>query len=156
MSIGRKLKEYLSDARVEYDLVEHPRTECSSRTAQAAHVPGDQLAKGVVLHHDAGYVLAVVPSTHRVELGSLERSFGCNLDLASEPEIAGLFDDCRLGAIPPAGAAYDIDTVVDESLAELPEVWFEGGDHRTLVRVSGDGFRRLMAEAQQAQFSHHA
>lgn len=156
MTIGRKLKEYLSDARVEYDLVEHPRTESSSRTAQVAHVPGDNLAKSVVLHHEDGYVLAVVPSTHRVELGSLERTFGCNLNLASEPEIAGLFDDCRIGAIPPAGAAYDLETVVDEQLAAQPEVWFEGGDHRTLVRVSGDGFRRLMAEARQAQFSHHA
>ncbi len=156
MSIGRKLKEYLSDARVEYDLVEHPRTESSSRTAQAAHVPGDCLAKGVVLHHDNGYMLAVVPSTHRVEVGSLEQAFGCNLNLATEPEIADLFDDCRLGAIPPTGAAYDVATVVDESLAAQPEVWFEGGDHRTLVRVSGDGFRKLMAEARHVQFSHHA
>lgn len=155
MSIGRKLKEYMSDARVDYDLVEHPRTESSSRTAQVAHVPGDRLAKSVVLHHDDGYVLAVVPSTHRVEVGSLERTVGCNLNLASEPEIAGLFDDCRLGAIPPAGAAYEIETLVDDSLTGLPEIWFEGGDHRTLVRVSGDGFRRLMAEARQAHFSHH-
>ncbi|UCH73499.1 MAG: YbaK/EbsC family protein [Rhodospirillales bacterium] len=155
MSIGRKLKEYLSDARVEYDLVEHPRTECSSRTAQVAHIPGDRLAKGVVLHHDDGYVLAVVPSTHRVEVGSIERTFGCTLDLASEPEIADLFDDCRLGAVPATGAAYEVATVVDDSLAEQPEIWFEGGDHRTLVHVSGDGFRRLMAEAQQAHISHH-
>lgn len=156
MTIGRKLKEYMSDARVDYDLIEHPRTESSSRTAQAAHIPGDNLAKSVVLHYDDGYVLAVVPSTHRVELGSLERTFGCSLKLASEPEIAGLFDDCRLGAIPPAGAAYDVETVVDGCLADLPEVWFEGGDHRTLVRVSGNGFRKLMAEARQVQFSHHA
>ena len=156
MSIGRKLKDYMLDAKVEYDLVKHPRTQTSSGTAHAAHVPGEQLAKGVVLHHRDGYVLAVVPSTHRVELDTLERVFGCNLDLASEPEIADLFDDCRLGAIPPAGAAYDVKTMVDESLASLPEVYFEGGDHRTLVHVSGDGFRRLMAEAQQARISHHA
>jgi len=155
MSIGRKLKEYLADARVEYDLVEHPRTECSSRTARVAHIPGDRLAKSVVLQHDDGYVLAVVPSTHRVEVGSLERTVGCNLNLASEPEIADLFDDCRLGAIPAAGAAYEIDTLVDDCLTGQPEVWFEGGDHRTLVHVSGEAFRKLMAEARLAHFSHH-
>ncbi len=42
------------------------------------------------------------------------------------------------------------------TITALPEIWFEGGDHRTLVRVSGDGFRKLMAEARHAQFSHHA
>lgn len=154
MSIGRKLKDYLADARVDYDLVDHRRTETSSKTAQAAHVPGDRLAKGVLLHHDGGYVLAVVPSTHRVELDSLEQTFGRGLKLASELEIESLFDDCQLGAIPPAGAAYDVETVVDESLDLLPEVFFEGGDHHTLVHVTGDGFRRLMAEAQHARFSH--
>lgn len=153
MSIGRKLKEYLADARVDYDLVEHPRTECSTRTAKAAHIPGERLAKGVVLAYDDGYLLAVVPSTRRVRLDSLERTLGCNLDLASELETADLFDDCRLGAIPATGAAYDVETVVDDSLNSASEVWFEGGDHRTLVRVDGDGFRKLMAEAQHAQFS---
>ncbi len=155
MSFGRKMKEYLSDARIDYDLVEHRRTETASDTAREAHVPGDQLAKSVVLHHDEGYVLAVVPATHRVELGTLERTIGCSLNLASEAEIADLFDDCVLGAIPPTGPAYDVETLVDRTLDRQPEVYFESGDHRTLVHVDNAGFRRLMAEAQRGVFSHH-
>jgi Ala-tRNA(Pro) deacylase len=155
MSFGQKFKEYLLDSRVDFDLVEHRRTGSSSQTAQAAHIPGDRLAKAVVLQHDDGYVLAVVPSTHRVELGTLERALGCKLNIATEAEVGRVFGDCALGAVPPAGPAYDLTTLVDEELDKQPDVYFESGDHRTLVHVTGDGFRQLMAEAQHAQFSHH-
>lgn len=155
MSFGRKFKEYLLDSRVDFNIIEHRRTESSSQTAQAAHIPGDRLAKAVVLQRDNGYVLAVVPSTHRVELGSLERTLGCKLNIATESEIEEIFRDCALGAVPPTGPAYNLETLVDEELDKLPEVYFESGDHRTLVHVTGDGFRQLMAEAQHAQFSHH-
>ena len=78
------------------------------------------------------------------------------LGLATEKEIAELFDDCDRGAVPPVGAVYGLEVVVDEGLAELPDVYFEGGDHRTLVHVTGDGFRTLMKDARRAQLSHHA
>lgn len=152
MTIGRKLKDYLADVHVTYDLVEHPRSEGSSETARAAHVPGDSLAKGVVLQHRDGYVLAVLPSTGKVDLAALEQALGRSLDFASEDEIAGLFDDCMTGAIPPTGTAYDIETVVDESLETKPDIWFEGGDHRTLVHVDQGAFQRLMVEARHARF----
>lgn len=152
MTIGRKLKDYLSDAHVAYDLVEHPRSEGSSETARAAHVPGDCLAKSVVLNYGDGYVVAVLPSTQKVDFGALEQTLGRSLDLASEDEIANLFDDCMTGAIPATGLAYDLETVVDESLEQKPEIWFEGGDHRTLVHLDQSAFRRLMTEARHAQF----
>jgi Ala-tRNA(Pro) deacylase len=155
MSFGRKFKEYLLDSHVDFDTVEHRRTASSCQTAKAAHIPGDRLAKAVVLQHDGGYVLAVVPSTHRVELGTLERTLGCNLNIASELEVGEIFRDCVLGAVPPTGLAYDIETLVDEELDKQPEVYCESGDHQTLIHVSGEGFRQLMAEAQHAQFSHH-
>jgi len=154
MSFGRKFKEYLMDSGVDFDLVEHRRTETSSRTAQAAHIPGDRLAKAVVLRHDGGYVLAVLPATHHVELGTLERTLGCQLDIAPESDVGEIFSDCAFGAVPPAGLAYDLETLVAEELDGQPEIYCESGDHRTLVHVSGDGFRRLMADAQLAQFSH--
>ena len=155
MSFGRKSKEYLLDSRVDFDLIEHRRTGSSSQTAHVAHIPGDRMAKAVVLRHDDGYVLAVVPSTHRVELSAVERTLGCKLNIATENEVGRIFGDCMLGAVPPTGPAYDLETLVDEELDKQPEVYFESGDHRTLVHVTGDGFQRLMSEAQHTLFSHH-
>ncbi|TIP97985.1 MAG: aminoacyl-tRNA deacylase, partial [Mesorhizobium sp.] len=76
------------------------------------------------------------PSTHRIELGTLQDVMHQRIGLASEDEVVSLFEDCDTGAIPPIGAAYDVPVIVDESLGNAGDIYFEGGDHRTLVHVS--------------------
>jgi Ala-tRNA(Pro) deacylase len=154
MSIAKRLRAHLDAEGVAYETVGHPRTATADRTAEVAHIPGDHLAKTVVIHLETGPVLAVVPSSHRVDLGELQKLLDRRLGLASETEIGNVFDDCDLGAAPPVGPAYGVPTIVDRSLSGLDRIWFEGGDHRTLVSVSGGDFDRLMREARQGAFSH--
>ena len=155
MTIAKTLKAYLDSQGVSYETVPHPRTYTASHTAQIAHVPGDSVAKSVVIHHEEGYVLAVVPASHRVDLSVLQEVIDRRMGLASESELDQLFPDCDQGAAPPVGAAYGVPTVIDESLKGKEAIWFEGGDHRTLVKVSGSDFDRLSQEARHASFSHH-
>jgi Ala-tRNA(Pro) deacylase len=105
MTIATRLRQYLDSEGVDYDVVPHPRTTTSVGSAHAAHVPGDQVGKPVVVHHGLGYVLAVVPGTHRVELGTLQSILDKPLRLATEDELGRLFEDCELGAIPPIGSS---------------------------------------------------
>ncbi|MBR0680672.1 aminoacyl-tRNA deacylase [Roseomonas eburnea] len=154
MTIANRLREFLDGAGVNYGEVAHSEAMTSAGSAHAAHVPGRQVAKPVVIHHETGYVLAVVPSTHRVELSTLQEILDRRLGLASEQEIAKLFDDCATGAVPPIGAAYGVPTYLDESLDKVEDLYFEAGDHRTLVHVSGEAFRALTKDARRARFSH--
>lgn len=154
MTIARKLQDYIDGEGVAYDTVAHHRTATTSQSARAAHVPGSRLAKSVVVHHEMGYVLAVVPSTHRIELSTLQSVMNRRLGLASEEEVCSLFADCDIGAVPPIGSAYDVPVILDESLGDASDVYFEGGDHKTLVHVSGPNFRNLMKDARVARFSH--
>jgi Ala-tRNA(Pro) deacylase len=156
MTIAHRLKRHLDNQGITYDVVAHPHTTNSSFTAQAAHIPGNRVVKTVVVHHEMGYALAVVPSTHRIELGSLQSVMDKRLGLATEREIASIFSDCEVGAVPPIGAAYGLPVLLDECLADEPDLYFEGGDHRSLVHVSDAAFRALTKGAQSARFSHHA
>jgi Ala-tRNA(Pro) deacylase len=64
-----------------------------------------------------------------------------------------LFPRCEPGAVPALGQAYDMETVVDRSLFDNPEVYLEGGDHLSLVRVSGSDLRQLMSDVPQRDIS---
>jgi Ala-tRNA(Pro) deacylase len=90
-----------------------------------------------------------------VDLGELHRQLNRNLGLATEEEIGGLFGDCEPGALPPIGTAYGMDTIVDDVLAEQPEIYFEAGDHEQLIHVSAEAFESLLGEARHANFSHY-
>lgn len=152
MTIAHRVEDFLNQHEIPYDLVRHPPASSSLETAELAHVPGARIAKTVVLEDDHGYMAVVLPANARVDLGELHRQTRRNLGLATESELPGLFEDCELGAVPPVGMAYGIETLVDDSLAEQSEVYFEGGDHESLVRVSGEGFDLLMEDVQHGSF----
>ena len=155
MAIAIRLADYLIEQGVDYDVISHPHSSSSMETAQLAHVPGDLIAKSVVLEDDRGYMLAVLPASCRVDLGELHRLTNRNLDLATEYELGALFEDCEPGAVPPFGTVYEMDTIVDDSLAEAPDIYFEAGDHEQLIHVSGEAFEMLMGEAQHSEFGRH-
>lgn len=155
MAIAGRLKAYLESSGIPYEVVSHPRTATSSESAQAAHITGKRVVKSVLIHREEGYLLAAVPSTHRIDLGTLQDLAGARLGLAGETEIGEIFPDCDLGAVPPIGDAYGVEVILEEGVSDLPEVYFEGGDHTTLIRVTGDAFRSMMKEARRGRFSHH-
>ena len=82
MGIALTLQEYLDDHHVPYDVMLHKRTHCAFDTARATHVPGERVAKAVVLTREGGFVIAVVPATARVRLDVIERMLHCPVDLA--------------------------------------------------------------------------
>jgi len=155
VAVSKCVSDLLTREKLEYTAVHHPHSESSDTTAEAAHVSGERLAKGVLLKDNRGYLLAVVPATHALETGTLSQKVRRPMVMATEAEIARLFPDCEVGAIPAIGRAYGLATVVEHSLCELPEIFFEAGDHETLVRVDCKNFRRLVDGALFASFSHH-
>lgn len=155
MTASKSITDFLARAGVEYSIVGHPHSESSDTTAEAAHVSGEKLAKGILLKDNRGYVLAVIPASHAMETGTLGQKIRRPLVMASETEIARVFADCEVGAIPVLGKAYGLTTVVDHALCSLEEIYFEAGDHEALIKIAGEDFQRFMGESTFASFSHH-
>lgn len=155
MSIAAKLETYLVSQSADYKVIPHPHTESSMATAASAHVPGNKLAKAVMVKQEDNYIMVVVPSDYHVHLGLLHRHLGQSVGLATEAELIDLFPDCDEGAIPPVGAAYGLRTLVDEVLFDEAEIFLESGDHASLVRVSGEQFRRLLNDAEEVDVGQH-
>lgn len=145
MAIARTLKAYLEARQVQYGLVAHPQSSTTLEAAHSAHVPGDQVAKAVVLEDPDGYVVAVVPSTHRLDFTWLCETMGRELELAEEYELPVLFKDCSIGAVPALPVAYGLEVVWDDQLDGLEDIYIEAGDHRHLIHIRGEVFERLMS-----------
>jgi Ala-tRNA(Pro) deacylase len=48
-----------------------------------------------------------------------------------------------------------METLVDDAIAEQPEIYFEAGDHEQLIHVSAEVFETLMgATTRHGNFSH--
>jgi Ala-tRNA(Pro) deacylase len=155
MSIPATVVDYLDKAGVTYEVIAHPHSESSLRTAEAAHVSGESLAKGVLLKDDEGYVLAVLPATHSVMVSTVQDLLDRPLETAPEMDLQVVFSDCELGAVPAIGAAYQLNTIVEESLRDQPQIYFEAGDHEELIAVSGADFELLLDKSPYLNFGAH-
>lgn len=153
MAISNTLKYYLDQSGIAYETVDHPFSASSQQTAEAAHVSGRRLAKGVLLRDDAGYLLAVLPAPLHVDIAVLSDLLNRDLGLVGEEEVAELFPDCDVGAIPPVGKPYRLKVALDASLCDEPDIYFEAGDHVELVRVGGTDFQTLLKGAKRLCFA---
>jgi len=155
MGIPVTLQNYLDRCGVKYDVLTHRYSNNSMKTAEEAGVSGENIAKSVILEDDSGYLMAVIPATHHIELGLLGRQLNRHLGLATEKELAQLFSDCDLGAVPPIGQAYGLDVILEDRLSDCSDIYFEAGDHKELIHMRGEDFLKLMRGANHGQFSQH-
>ena len=153
MTVALTIVQYLNDRRVAYDVVTHAETGSARASARKGHIPEQRLAKGVVLKDHHGFWVAVLPASSRIQLSKVADLLREPVDLANEEQVEPLFADCLPGAVPALGPAYGLKTVVDESLDGESDIYFEAGDHESLVHVSGEDFRKLMSGAQHGRFT---
>ena len=153
MGIAITLAQYLAERGVKYDVVEHPHAVTALESAKTSHISLNRLAKAVVLKGKDGFMLAVLPASGHIQFSQLCKQLGADVDMANEEQIESLFHDCEPGAVPALGDAYGLKVIVDDSLASELEIYLEGGDHASLVHVSGSAFQQLMAGARHARFT---
>ena len=147
--------EFLTRQRVPFDVLPHRTTFAAQRMAQALDVPGDNVAKTVVVRADERYVLAVLQATHEIDVSKASLALGVrSLTLADEDEVFDLFSDCEPGAVPPFGSGYGLETLVDESLTDDEYTVFESNSHDESVSMRYDDYEEL-ERPQIASFSRH-
>ena len=138
------LREYLDKNSVPYGVISHSPAFTAQGIAALVHVPGQELAKTVIVKLDGELALAVLPASFRIDLTSLEEEAGVKrAELASEEEFRDQFPECETGAMPPFGNLYGFKVFADESLTRDQEIVFNACSHRELIRMSWNDFERL-------------
>jgi Ala-tRNA(Pro) deacylase len=132
----QRLKEFLDKNDVRYVLISHSRAFTAAATAAITHIPGKEIAKTVVVTIDGELAMAVVPGSRHLDLQALEDELGAHeARLVSEEEFKNVFPDCEVGAMPPFGSLYGLSVYLDCKLTDDPEIAFNAGSHRELMRM---------------------
>lgn len=143
--IAASINEFLKSHRVPFATLTHRTAFTAQEGAAVTHVPGKEWAKTVVCIADGQPVLAVLPAHYTVDVERLRALAGAAvLRLANETELAPLYPDCEVGAMPPLGPLYGQRVFVDKSLVQDPEIVFNAGTHTDAIRMGFDDFVRLV------------
>jgi Ala-tRNA(Pro) deacylase len=145
MPIPMTVKTHLDREHVHYDVLPHSQAFRAAAVAHTLHVPEQQMAKVVILKVKTQFVTTVLPASWKVDLHCLRKIFSTHrVRLATEEEIARLFPDCEVGAMPPLGTLYGLPVYVDRSLTGDGLIFFEGGTHSEAIRMRYWDFAALV------------
>ena len=145
MHISGRLNAYLDREHVHYDVLSHPEAFRALTIAQMLRTPEKEMAKVVIVKVDTRFIMTVLPASWNVDLSRLRTVFSTyQVRLATEDEIASLFPDCELGAMPPFGNLYRLSVYVDQSLTEDEEIVFQAGTHLNAIRMRYWDFAALV------------
>lgn len=144
MSLSR-LTEFLDYNQIKYVVISHSVAYTAAGIAALTHIPGQELAKTVMVKLDGQLAMAVVSASQHVDLAALKAATAAKtVMLASENDFRDKFPDCETGAMPPFGNLYGVNVFVDEILSHDEEIAFNAGSHRKLVRLSWKDYVNLV------------
>ena len=122
--------EVLKRERVPYLTLRHPPAYTAPELSAVAHIPGRRSAKVVICIADDRPVQAVLPAHYTVDLEALRQLAGAtSVRLAQETEIAVLYPEFEVGAMPPFGTIYGHPVFVERCFVGEPEMVFNAGTH---------------------------
>jgi Ala-tRNA(Pro) deacylase len=142
---GDAVKHYLDRAGVPYRIIPHPPAYTAQDVAVAAHVPGREVVKTLVVKLDGRTALVALPASEQVVFDLLAAATGARrVELATAAEFQSLFPECQRGAMPPLGSLYGLPVFVADTLAEDVAIAFNAGSFTELIEMSYRDFERLV------------
>lgn len=148
MSMVKRLKDFLNENNVDYDVERHRELFTAQEVAASEHITGYEFAKVVMLKADGEDLMAVVPAPYDVDTEKVKSLGYKKVKLSEEEEFKDIFPDCETGAQPPFGNLYDLTFYVDEFLKDEDEIVFNSGTHTETVKISGNDFRNLIGKGR--------
>lgn len=154
MSISTRLDSYLTAHNIPYQVIEHEHSASSVGSAITARIPLNHIAKAVILKdHEDRKLMAVLPAKNKISFSAINDNLMGSYQLLKEQEVYQMFSDCEHGAIPPVGDAFNIHMICDEVLDQLDYIYIEAGDHRKLLRISHEDYKKIAANSKHLRFS---
>jgi len=145
MPIVKKLRELFDEAKVSYEVYNHPLAYTAQEIAAKQHFSGKVMAKVVMLKVDGTLAMAVLMGSDKVSLATVRESLNAReVQLATEDDFVARFPDCEIGAMPPFGNLFGIPVYVDPALEKDEYIYFNAGNHVQTVRLRYEDYERLV------------
>lgn len=140
-----KLRAFLDQRKVKYVTITHSPAHTAQDIAAAAHIPGKEMAKTVMVRIDGELAMVVLPASRMVDFGRLlDATGGSEVELAHEKDFKDLFPGCAVGTMPPFGNLFGLRTFVAEELTEDEEIAFNAGSKTEVIRLAYTDYEKLV------------
>ena len=155
MDLPDCVRIFLDRQQLSYRLISYRAGETLGQLRDRLDIPARRIVRTVLLKDGNGLLMAILPYSHILDFSILCQLRESELEPLHSPEALHFFQahGCKGSSRPPLPAIFNISALVDTSLADQGEIYFESGSGDSLINIRGDDFTKLLAQARWEQFA---
>ncbi len=143
MSVYEKIIQILNSKGVEYQVLEHEPTPTCADSARVRGTRPEQGAKSLICIADKRPIMIVLPCSQRLDIKKFKELYGVkDLRFATPEEIKNI-TGLEIGAIPPFGGLFGLQTYVSNTLFAETELAFNAGDRCWSIIMQRYDFEKI-------------
>lgn len=136
---SKLVQDALRAAGIPGEIVVLPDAASTAPLAAAAlAVPVGAIANSLVFWSDGEALLVMTSGAHRVDTTALAARLGRDAIVRASADQVRAATGQVIGGVAPTGHPSPIVTVIDEDLAQYPELWAAGGTAHTVFPLTFD------------------
>lgn len=153
--LTRRIVDLLVSRGVRHRLLRHQAVLTSEEASRVRGTPLEAGAKALVCHADDRVVLIVVPADARLDNRAFRQQAGVkNVRMIDAERILELVG-APVGAVPPFGSLFGLQTFCDREIAERDLIAFNIGARDVSVTMAGPDYAAL-EQPTLGQFARRA
>lgn len=134
----------LDEAHLAYEKLEHEPVFTSEEAAAVRGARMSQAAKSLLFKTKEGeFILVVLPGDKRVDSRAMKDYLGTKSIRFATPEEVEEQMGCKIGSCYPFGVIADLRTLVDKSLGENEEIFFNPARHDVSIKMPYKDYEKL-------------
>ncbi len=152
MSIPKSIESFLNEREIDFEIIEHEPERSLRRVAEKQSLPLNEVLRCVLLQGNSEKILAILPCDYLLDFEVLKRLTNQELSVVN-PQLADTtFDKCDANNHPPLFKVFGCRGVIDESVFRQKQLYFQSGNARSLLKVSGSSIGSLFNEGERFSF----
>lgn len=154
MAVCKKLINFLEKNKVEYKILRHKTVYTAFDKSKTLKVDPKIVGKTLIIKGDKDLKVVLISANKNLDLKKFKK-FGKfkKVELVSEKLIKQKFKGAKVGAIPPFGNLWKIETFVDRSLLREKEIILNGGDYNFSISLKANELKKLIPDLRIGSFS---
>jgi len=162
MAIAKKITDFLDKNKIKYEKISHRTVYTAYDKAATLKVKPNMIGKTLILKIDpsttlrAGtdLVIALISGNKNLDKNKLRKIAKVKrVDFVSETVIKNKFKGVKIGAIPPFGNLWGLQTFVDRALTNQPKIIVSGGDYNWSIKITPAVLKKTTLDLVAGSFS---
>ncbi len=143
MTNPKVINAVLEEKNIEFEVVNTAELTNIFAASDYLAEESSNLLRVVCFRGESKPYAIVVPCSSLLDLQKVEHFFGHKVSYLSEQQSDNYFKPYATFQSPAIPAAFDLNWMVDESIFNLPYVYIQSGDSKSLVKILSNQLKKL-------------